>query len=151
MVKLKYSLGVLCIILALVSPLIGFAIASLIEDGVVKATVIGVFSLGIPEILLVLGGVLAGKQIIERFKNKLLAYAGRGRYITGGIIFILGNLLHWLVAYSDYLKPISMNYETKLNVTIALDIVCLLGILAMGPEFIDKIKTFFTYSGKSPN
>jgi hypothetical protein len=72
--SLRYKLGVLCIILSFVSPAFALVIPFLGFSTETIVTLSTIFLIGLPEVFLILGAVLAGKKIANILIEKVKAW-----------------------------------------------------------------------------
>ncbi|MDF1683206.1 MAG: transporter suffix domain-containing protein [Legionellaceae bacterium] len=151
---LKYRLGVVCIILSFVSPVIGLIIPFFNLPIEIKATLATVLLVGLPEVFLLIGAALAGKQATQALaakvracfgKTKPPAHIGRFRYHLGLILFFGGMLLNWVLAYAGpaFIQDIGVNYYWV--TTFIIDLVTIAGFFVAGAPFWEKIKKLFVW------
>jgi|GEM_PF-3309727 len=145
---LKYKLGMACILLAVISPLIGLSIPFLGLSEATTTTLVAFFMVGGPEIFLILGASLAGKEAVDTIKSKFFAYAGKARYQTGLVLLLLSILANWIFAYIDLIGAHNLSIDTQLIITLCIDIVSIVSIFLMGPEFLGKLKRLVTWEGQ---
>jgi len=70
--KLRFSLGVAFLALSLILPLFGIMVARLPLSLAAKATIIGLLTVGGPELFGILAVVCLGKENLLRIKQKLM-------------------------------------------------------------------------------
>ena len=108
--KVRFYLGLSCFVLSWILPLFGFLVARLDLSLAARATIIGLLTVGGPEILGILAVVCLGKENLVYIKDKILGYVklikpsgsvGRRRYRVGLVMFLLApgpHLYHGLCA-----------------------------------------------------
>ncbi len=155
MTKLRLYLGLFIFALAWLIPLASFWIVSTNLPQAVKVTLVGLVSVGGPEVLGVLAIVLLGKENFDLFKNKILAVlkmaAPRGsvsrlRYRIGLIMFMLPLVPSYIMAYEPHWLPDSSPWH--LNVSLASDACFLSSLFVLGGDFWDKLRALFVYDAK---
>ena len=72
--RLRFYLGLSCFVLSWILPLFGFLVARLDLPLGVRATIIGLLTVGGPEILGILAVVCLGKENLIVIKDKILAF-----------------------------------------------------------------------------
>ena len=144
---IKFKIGLVFIVLGFFLPLFSFAVPFLGLPGYMSAAVIGFFIIGGPELFLIIGGVLAGKDAIKFIKSKIMSPAGKYRYMTGLFIFVFCVLFNWSLAYLEVSGIMSIKTHTWLYIMAGFDIAAVFGLLMAGPELFHKIKRIFTWEG----
>ncbi|MDF1828054.1 MAG: transporter suffix domain-containing protein [Legionellaceae bacterium] len=158
---LKYRLGVVCIVLSFVSPLVALIIPWFNLAVETKATLVTVFLVGIPEVFLLLGAALAGKEATQALTAKVRAYFGkqkkvspspisRLRYRVGLSLFFGGMLLNWILSYvgPEFIPKVGINYYWL--TMFLIDVITILGFFVAGAPFWEKIKKLFIWQ-EEPN
>ena len=154
--KILYKIGLFFIILAFISPLIALIIPFFNFDKTFSSVLIGFFLIGGPELFLILGGLLAGKKVIDNIKNKVkglfsIAFfkkpAPQWRFNLGIAMIISGMLAIWILAYLFMTETISIMPNKQLWIAASLDALTFLGIFAAGPEFWNKLRKLFIWAG----
>jgi hypothetical protein len=150
----KYRLGVFCIILSFVSPLVALVIPFFNLSIELKATLATIFFVGLPEIFLLIGAALAGKKAVQALAVKVRAWfgmdkppapVGRFRYHSGLVLFFGGMLLNWILAYAgpDFIQAAGKNYYWL--TTFLIDVITITGFFVAGAPFWEKIKALFVW------
>jgi hypothetical protein len=75
----RFYLGLACLALSLILPLFGLLVARLPLSLAAKATIIGLLTVGGPELLGILAVVCLGKENLLRIKQKLMSRLRRLR------------------------------------------------------------------------
>lgn len=147
--SLKYKIGMFFIILGTISPLIGLGIPLLNLSKGITTTLLTFFMVGGPELFLLLGAALAGREAVRAFKGKLFKRASKIRYYVGLSFFVasfLGNLVFTYLAFSHILLQ---SEKSLFFITVSFDVIGIIGILTMGPEVFGKIKKIFIWEEES--
>ena len=146
---MKYKIGMGFIILGIFSPLIGLAVPLLNLSTETTTALVTFFMVGGPEIFLIAGAALAGKQAIEAIKKDFFQYAGKIRYQFGLILFVTTVLVNWVFVYFNLLEDYAFDINTRLMVTLCIDVITIISIFVMGPEFFEKVKRLATWEGQT--
>ncbi|HJO94845.1 MAG TPA: transporter suffix domain-containing protein [Victivallales bacterium] len=144
---LKLKVGFLFIILSFILPVFSFFVPMMNLPTYISGALIGILVLGGPEVCIILGVMLAGKEAVKNIKSKIFRSAGKIRYMTGLLVFLFCFFANLILAYLELIKVINITGNTWLHIMSTLDIVSILSILAMGPEFFFKIKRIFKWEG----
>jgi len=113
----RFYLGLACLALSLILPLFGLLVARLPLSLAAKATIIGLLTVGGPELLGILAVVCLGKENLLRIKQKLMARlrrlrphspVSRTRYRVGLVMFRLPLILTKVMAYAPPVAPGSL-------------------------------------------
>lgn len=150
----RYRLGIACIILSFVSPLVALMIPFLNFSIELTATLATLFFVGLPEVFLLLGAALAGKKAAEALAikariwlgmNKPPAPVGRFRYNSGLVLFFGGMLLNWILAYAGpgFIQEAGKHYYWL--TTFLIDVITITGFFVAGGLFWEKIKRLFIW------
>ncbi len=154
--KLRFYLGLGCFILSWILPLFGFIIARLKVPLAVKATIIGLLTVGGPEILGILAVVCLGKENLLAIKDKILAVlrlikptaaVSRGRYRLGLLMFLLPIIPTYIMAYAPQWLP--DHSPQRLYVNLAADFLFLASLFVLGGDFWDKLRALFVYDARA--
>ena len=145
---LKYKIGMTLIILSFTLPLFAIIVPFLGLSTATTTTIVAFLMVGVPEVFLIAGGALAGKEALASIKSKLFQPAGKIRYQIGLVLFIGGVLVNWIAAYLEIMDVIKLDQHTLLVATGVIDLVTIAGILMMGVEFFAKFKRLFVWEGE---
>lgn len=146
---MKYKIGMVFIVLGIFSPLIGLGVPLLDLPSGTSTALVTFFMVGGPEIFLVVGGALAGKQAIETIKKEFFKYAGKARYEFGLILFVTTVFINWVFVYLNLLENYAFDINTRLIITLCIDVTTIISIFVMGPEFFEKLKRLATWEGQT--
>jgi hypothetical protein len=154
--KLRFYLGLSCFILSWILPLFGFLVARLGLPLAVKATIIGLLTVGGPEILGILAVVCLGKENLLIIKDKILAalrliqpaaVVSRRRYRLGLVMFLLPLIPTYTMAYVPQWLP--DHSAQRLYVNLAADFLFLTSLFVLGGDFWDKLRALFVYDAQA--
>jgi hypothetical protein len=150
--KPRLIFGGSVIVLGLLSPLLIPFVASLPWSIGVKSAISGLLALGIPELFMIIGVAIMGKDGYQIIKEKLFVflkqfappdYVSLARYRIGLILFILplfaGWMLPYLIHYVPGLKVI------PLWTYILGDALFISSLFLLGGHFWDKLSRLFIY------
>lgn len=150
----KSKFGIAFVVIGFICPVFGFAVPLLnLSDGL-TTTLVAFFMVGGPEVFLILGTALAGKQGVTIVQNKVKRAFGlpEGRYPAGkrqyetGVILI--GLWFVLTIYSGYSSILQEEFvqNNMLWFAIGTDILLILGIFVFGGnQMISKIASVFKW------
>jgi hypothetical protein len=154
--KLRFYLGLSCFALSWILPLFGFLVARLDLPLAVKATIIGLLTVGGPEILAILAVVCLGKENLLVMKDKILAFlrllkptgpVSRRRYRLGLVMFLLPLIPTYIMAYVPQWLP--DHTHQRLYVNLAADFLFLTSLFVLGGDFWDKLRALFVYDARA--
>lgn len=154
--KLRFYLGLSCFILSWILPLFGFIVARLDLSLAVKATIIGLLTVGGPEILGILAVVCLGKENLIVIKDKILAFlklikpaglVSRWRYRIGLVMFLVPIIPTYIMAYVPQWLPDQS--PQRLYVNLAADFIFLASLFVLGGDFWDKLRALFVYDARA--
>jgi hypothetical protein len=154
--NLKFYLGVSMLVLSCLVPLLGFWVASLALPVAVKGAIIGMLTLGGPEVLALIAVSLLGKQAFDALTSKvfpfLRALAPKGsvtrmRYKLGLFLFIVSFIPSYVVAYTPNLLPDTS--PSRFYVCMGADLLFVISLFVLGGDFWDKLKALFIYDARA--
>jgi len=143
--SLKYKIGLILIIFSFAMPVFAFAVPFLGFSSYITAFIAGVFIVGGPELAFFIGIILVGKEAANLIKNKLFKPAGKIRYKIGLIIFCISILLNWISSYLEVTDLLILDIHNRLYLMASLDIILIISVFIMGPEFFIKFKKLFSW------
>lgn len=137
-----------CLILSFLVPILGFIFPFLGLPTALAATLTGVFTVGIPEVMIILAVLFLGKETFNYYKNKLFKKRKKApkkvsklRYYFGLIIFLASPIPLYLNGYSpDLLPDAGRHYILMIG-----DLAFVLSFFILGGGFWEKIKALFRY------
>ena len=153
--KIRFYLGLISYVIAWILPLSGFLVARLNLSSGVKAAIIGLVTLGIPELLVILAVVCLGKENLIDIKEKLLALlkfikppgpVSRWRYRVGLVMFLLPLIPIYIMAYMPQWLP--DHSPLRLYVNLAATLMFLSSLFVLGGDFWDKLRALFVYDAR---
>jgi hypothetical protein len=151
----RLYLGISLLMLALVAPLLGFLVAKTGWSVAAKATVIGLLTAGIPELLGILAAAVLGKKNFERIKAQVFSIlkrlrptgrVSRTRYRVGLVMFILPIAPTYVMAYLPQWLPDASS--ARLYVNIAADCMFISSLFVLGGDFWDKLAALFIHDSQ---
>ena len=154
--KVRLYVGVTFLILSFVCPLFGILVAQLDLPLGVKASLIGLLSLGIPEVLIIAAAATLGKENYEIIKVRCIGYlkrlvpsakVGRIRYNIGLVMFILPLIPAYVQAYIPRWLP--DDSAERLYINLAADLMFIASLFVLGGDFWDKLRSLFSYEAKA--
>ncbi|MCL4501874.1 MAG: hypothetical protein M1438_08450 [Deltaproteobacteria bacterium] len=154
--KLHFYLGFTFFVLSWILPLFGFLVARLGLPLAVKATIIGLLTVGGPEIFAILAVVCLGKENLLLIKNKILAVlklikpqavVSRWRYRLGLLMFLLPIIPTYVMAYVPQWLP--DHSPQRLYANLAADFLFLASLFVLGGDFWDKLRALFVYDARA--
>lgn len=142
------------LILMIISPGIALLVPYLGFSEALTMTLQGFFLVGGPEVFMIAGVALAGKEGLETVKNTIKKLFGlpagdyiapKSQYNFGLTLIIIGLVIPILVAYLPQLieNCILGTYELYFN--LAGDVLLILGVFVAGQQFIAKLKKLITW------
>ena len=146
-ISLRCKIGIGFIVLGTMLPLFGFIVPFLGFSASVSTAIIGFFIIGGPELCVIIGVALAGKEAVDLVKKRLFRPAGKTRYRIG-LVLLCGSILsNWILAYAEVTQFLSLPLHTQLYIMAGLDIVTIASLIILGPEFFEKLKKLFIWGG----
>jgi hypothetical protein len=151
---LKYKLGMFFLILMLISPAFTLLIPFLMLPESMTLSLQGFFLIGGPEIFMLVGVALAGKQGLTVIKNTLKKLMGlpsgeyaasERQYRLGLSCVFIGMLIPFIMSYLPVLIDAGFIIEKDLAINLIGDMIFIAGVLIAGEQFTDKLKSLFTW------
>ena len=153
--SLKSRIGIFLVILGFISPLVGLIIPFLGFDKTTTATLVTFFLIGGPEIFLILGGVLAGKEGVLLVKNRVKRLFGlpegkypatKTQYTIGVFLLSLWFILVIIPGYVPGFFEIPFVKENLLWISISVDVMLLVAIFGFGGhQMITKLASLLKW------
>lgn len=156
--SIQYQFGMFFIVLGVLSPLLAFLVPVLRLPTGISATLIGILIVGAPEVFLIIGVALAGKEAANAIKTFIKNLFHRDpaaeqvserQYNIGLVIFFGALIINWIFQYVNFFTNIFVSYHINFWGTLSLDIITLIGFFILGPQFYDKIRALFVWENKS--
>ena len=145
----KRKIGIGLVVIGFICPIIGLGIPFLGLNSKTTAALVTFFMVGGPEIFLVLGGLLAGKEGVLLVTNRIKRFlglpegrypAGRTQYNIGVVLIIFWFLLAILPGYVPGVFEIQFVKENLLWLSIGADLMFILAIFGFGGnQMISKL------------
>ena len=154
--KLKFGLGIALFVLSWCVPLLGILVANTSLAPAAKAAIIGLLTVGGPEILAILGIALLGKEAFEAISSRALSLLSRlapsgsvskVRYQIGLVLFLLPIVPTYVMGYAPQFLP--DNSPQRLYVNISSDLMFLTSLFVLGGDFWDKLRALFIYDARA--
>ncbi len=153
--SLKSKIGIGLVILGFICPVFGLVVPFLGFEGTTTTALVAFFMVGGPEIFLILGGLLAGKEGILLVKNRIKRMFGlpegkypatRSQYTVGLVLLVIWFLLAIIPGYIPGFVDIPFIEENLLWLSIGADLIFLIAIFGFGGhQMISKIAKLFTW------
>jgi len=144
--------GIAILAAAWLMPLLGIPVSRTDWPLGVKATVIGLLTLGGPELLSIVAIVVLGRESYELIVQKVLKLLkklrptgkpGRLQYGIGLALFLQPLIPSYIMAYFPrFLPDIS---PQRLIVNILSDLIFIISLFILGGDFWDKLRSLFVY------
>lgn len=153
---MKFYLGIALLILSAVLPLLGFWVARLDLHVAIKGTIIGLLTLGAPEVLIIASVALLGKDAFDLITGKIRTAlhrikpsgpVSRLRYTIGLVLFLLPLIPTYVMAYTPHLLPDDSPFRLYIN--IGADLLFIVSLFILGGDFWDKLTALFVYDAKA--
>jgi hypothetical protein len=143
-------------VVSCIIPLFGLWLASTPLPLVIKGPLIGILTVGVPEVLAIVAIALLGRQVFDRLKDKVFSClkkmapqgsVSRMRYRIGLILFIVPFIPNYIMGYAPHLLP--DNSSSRLYVNIGADLCFFTSLFVLGGDFWDKLKALFIFDAKT--
>jgi hypothetical protein len=145
--SIKYKIGLALIAISCIMPLCGFVIPFIGLSTAVTTVVTGIFLIGGPELIFFIGVFLAGKEAVKLVKQKLWKPAGKVRYMTGVVLFVVCIMTNWVCVYLELTRMFPLNHHGQLYLMATFDLLLIVSLFIMGPEFFIKFRSIFSWEG----
>jgi len=151
----RLTIGGAVIVVGFLSPLLIPLVASTNWSIGLKSAVSGLLALGIPEVFMIIGIAIVGKDGYQFLKEKLLVFLKQFappdfvsplRYRIGLIMFGLPILIGWAGPFLFHFIP--GLHDLPLWAFILGDLIFLSSFIVLGGNFWDKLRGLFIYSAK---
>ena len=148
---MRYRVGLGLFALSWVCPLLAIPVAYTSLPAAVKGTVMGLLTIGGPEVLFIVSMAVLGKENFDRLKQQCMdrlkmlkpGPAGRTQYYTGLVMMLVSLIPSYIMAYIPRWLPDQS--PERLYVAIAADLLFLTGACVAGGDMWDKIRALFIY------
>ena len=150
----RYKLGIFFLLLMIISPLIAVVIPYFELSKNITISIQGFFLIGGPEVFMILGIALAGKEGLTTIKDRLKKIFGlpagdysapRKQYNFGLTLIILGMAIPFVISYIPALVHGGFFITNDLYLNLVGDGLFILGVFTAGQQFTSKIKSLFTW------
>ncbi|MCA9804011.1 MAG: hypothetical protein KC777_18710 [Cyanobacteria bacterium HKST-UBA02] len=148
--------GIALIVLSLLMPLFSVWIIASALPAWLKASLVGLVSVGGPEILAFVAVAVLGKEAFELIMGRVLGLLKRMapsgsvskfRYRLGLLLMILTFLPSYVVAYSPAWLPDTS--PARLYVCLSADVLFVISLFVLGGDFWDKLRALFIYEARA--
>ena len=148
--------GVVLLVISIFLPLASVWIVASEFSAPIKAFLVGLVSLGGPEIFGLAAIAVLGKECFDLILAKIFAvlkkFAPSGsvsktRYKIGLIIMILTYVPSFIYSYAPHLIPDISPY--RLYVSVTADLTFIISLFILGGDFWDKLRSLFIYESKA--
>lgn len=149
----KFYIGISCLVMSCILPLLGLIVPFLHLSLAVSSIIIGILTIGGPEILILLAVAFLGKETLTFIKQKVFAFFKRKktikpvskfRYYFGLSILLASGIPLYLDAYFPHWLP----DDKKIHyfVLVFSDLVFVSSFFILGDNFWEKFKNLFIYN-----
>lgn len=137
-------------------PFTGIWIASSNLPAAVKAVLIGLLSIGGPEIVALISITILGKECFELLVGKCFSFlkklapkgsVSKTRYKIGLVMFVLPILPWYILAYAPEVLPRS--HEERLTICLLSDFCFWSSLFVLGGDFWDKLRALFIFEARA--
>jgi hypothetical protein len=153
---IRLYLGLFFFGLSWLMPLTGLWIANSTLPAAAKAVLIGLLSIGGPEIVGLIAIAILGKDCFEFLMSKAFSFlqklAPKGsvsltRYRIGLIMFVLPLLPWYILAYAPQFLP--QTATERLYICLLSDLCFWSSLFVLGGDFWDKLRSLFIYEARA--
>lgn len=150
----KMYVGGALLVLSFFVPFLGLWIAQLPLSVSAKTMIIGLLTVGGPEIMVLLAVALLGKETFNWLRNKLLSMLGqlaprgsvsRFRYNIGLVLFVVSFLPGYVLSYD----PSLVSATLRIAICASSDLLFLCSLFVLGGDFWDKLRALFLYNASA--
>jgi hypothetical protein len=154
---LRFCLGLSFFALSWLMPFSAFWIAALACSPALKAVLIGLVSIGGPELAALAAIVILGKESFDLIASRSFAFlkqlapkasVGRRRYNIGLVMFVLPVLPWYIIAYAPQLLPPSAP-GLRLSICLGSDLCFWSSLFVLGGDFWEKLRSLFIYEARA--
>jgi hypothetical protein len=149
--KNRLLLGGAIFVMGILCPLLVPLVASTGLSTAWKATLSGLLMLGIPEFFMLIAAAVLGKTGFRYLKCLLFGFlkshvvpekVSPNRYRVGLFVFFVPVIWGWIAPYFSEFVSIR---EYRLTFAIAGDLMLLAGLILLGGEFWEKLRSLFLH------
>ncbi|MCT4623843.1 MAG: transporter suffix domain-containing protein [Schleiferiaceae bacterium] len=152
---LKTRIGLVLIVLGFISPLFGLLVPLFNLSPTLTATIVTALVVGGPEIFLIAGAALAGKEGVVLVKNRIKRMLGlpegrypatKSQYNTGLVLILVWFILSIAVGYIPGFFNVPFIEDNLLWISLGFDILFIVAIFGFGGhQLITKLGKVFTW------
>lgn len=150
----RCRIGLFIIVIGdVILPAFAFVVPFLDLPRSLKVGLTSILLIGGPEVMMIVGVALAGKEGYAALKATLQKIwqqvkppqrVSPMRYRLGVIIFIASGLPMWIIAYLHAVTTVPLDHQTVLWILIGSDFAFLISFFIAGGEFWEKLKQLFS-------
>ena len=150
----KYKLGMFFLFLMVVSPGLALLVPFFSLNETLTLSIQGILLIGGPEVFMVIGIALAGKEALTTIKNfvkKLFGMppgdyaASEAQYRLGLTFVFIGMLIPFIMSYLPVLVESGFVVEHDIEINLVGDVLFVIGVFIAGEQFSSKLKSLFTW------
>jgi len=151
----KFYTGITFLILSCLLPLVGLILPFLGFPVAESAFLVGVFTVGGPEVMIMLAAAFIGKEGLLYFKSKIKKFfkrkktvkpVSKQRYYFGLFLLLASGVPLYLNAYFPEILP--KDEEDKILILILSDFIFVISFFILGADFWEKFKSLFKWNVK---
>lgn len=158
--KMRFCLGLFLFVLSWLLPFAAFWIAASPLPLAIRGILIGLVSIGGPEIVALIAIAVLGKECFELLAARSLSFlkklaprgsVSRNRYRVGLVMFVLPIFPWYILAYAPQLLPDSLPSLPyfRLCICLASDLCFWSSLFVLGGDFWDKLRSLFIYEARA--
>jgi hypothetical protein len=155
----KYYLGLFLIVLGFFTPAFTFLVINMPISTEWKGILSALLTIGGPEILMIIGVSISGKEVIHDIKGTIKRYLNReipagpiskAQHKTGLVLLILGFLIPLTAAYIAPFVTYHFTSSELLGINLLGDSLAILSISILGDPFLSKLSELFRFEPEWP-
>jgi len=154
---MRFYLGLFFFGLSWLMPFSGIWIAGSNLPPMVKTLLIGLLSIGGPEIVGLIAIAILGKDCFEFLMGKAFGFlkglaprgsVSRTRYRIGLVMFVLPLIPWYVLAYAPQFLPAS-NSSLRLAICLSSELCFWSSLFVLGGDFWEKLRSLFIYEARA--
>jgi hypothetical protein len=146
----KFYVGIIFLLLSLILPLFSFIVALFELPPKIYIPIIGVLTIGGPEVMVIIGAAFLGKNVYNYYREKFFAIFKRKpkpisktRYYIGLTIMLFSITPLYINGYLPDIMP-SKIYVKNL-ILLSADLLFVISFFILGGDFWEKFKKLFIW------
>ncbi len=154
-ISVKSRIGIAFVVLGFICPVFGLVVPLLGLSTALTTTLVAFFMVGGPEVFLILGAALAGKEGVLLVKNRIKRMVGlpegryaatRSQYTIGLVLIVFWFMLTIASGYIPGFFEMTIIQDNLLWFSIGADLLFIIAIFGFGGhQMITKIASLFTW------